>query len=174
MSRIVARFLLLLLIVAGFSAVAASAFAGMEEEDTGAPAPRGFGTTPSLPAGTSMFLAICYHAVEDVEPDQSYNAVSTAKMVQQFSWLERNGFHPVSIDQLIAARDGKAPLPANPVLLTFDDGYESFYSRAFPILKAFKFPAVLGLVHSWMAGPPDGEVEYGSSMVKMPHSFFMT
>jgi biofilm PGA synthesis lipoprotein PgaB len=174
MSRSVARFLLFFLFVAGFSAAAASAFAGMEEEDTGAPAPRGFGTTPSLPAGTSMFLAICYHAVEDAEPDQGYNAVSTAKLVQQFSWLERNGFHPVSIDQLIAARDGKVPLPANPVLLTFDDGYESFYSRAFSVLKAFKFPAVLGLVHSWMAGPPDGEVEYGSSMVKMPRAFFMT
>ncbi|HYB10089.1 MAG TPA: poly-beta-1,6-N-acetyl-D-glucosamine N-deacetylase PgaB [Alphaproteobacteria bacterium] len=174
MSRIVARCRPLLFFIAVLALSVASAFAGMEEDDTGASAPRGFGTTPPLPAGTSMFLAICYHAVEDVDPDQSYNAVSTAKLVQQFSWLERNGYHPVSIDQLVAARDRGVPLPANPVLLTFDDGYESFYTRAFPILKAFKFPAVLGLVHSWMAGAPKSEVEYGSSMAMMPRSFFMT
>jgi poly-beta-1,6-N-acetyl-D-glucosamine N-deacetylase len=175
MSRIATRFLLVFLFVAGCVAAGASAFAGIEEVDEiGAPSPRGFGATPYLPAGTTKFLAICYHAVEDVDPDQSYNAVSTAKLVQQFSWLERNGFHPVSIDQLIAARDGKAPLPANPVLLTFDDGFESFYTRAFPILKAFKFPAVLGLVHSWMTGPPDGKVEYGNSTTLVPRSLFMT
>ncbi|MFI4988042.1 MAG: poly-beta-1,6-N-acetyl-D-glucosamine N-deacetylase PgaB, partial [Alphaproteobacteria bacterium] len=120
------------------------------------------------------FLAICYHAVEDKEPDQRYNAVSTAKLVQQFSWLARNGYHPVSVDQLLAARDGKAALPEKPVLLTFDDGYESFYTRAYPVLKAFNYPAVIGLVHSWMSGPPQGEVEYGDSKTKAPRALFMS
>ncbi len=135
---------------------------------------RALARTPPLPAGTPRFLAICYHAIEDKDPDQRYNAVSTAKLVQQMSWLARNGYHPVSVDQLLAARDGKAPLPAKPVLITFDDGYESFYTRAFPILKAFNYPAVIGLVHSWMRGAPGSEVEYGSSMTMAPRSFFMT
>ena len=51
-----------------------------------------------------------------------------------------------SVDDLLAARDGRKALPEKAVLLTFDDGYESFYTRVFPILKAFRFPAVLALV----------------------------
>src|SRR4051794_10545976 len=89
--------------------------------------------------GTAL-LALCYHNVEDREPDQTYLGVTTAKLVEQFAWLQANGYHPVSVDQILAAHDGRAALPDKPVLLTFDDGYESFYRRAFPILKAFEYP----------------------------------
>ncbi|MFP1451884.1 polysaccharide deacetylase family protein [Escherichia coli] len=29
-------------------------------------------------------------------------------------------------------------------MLTFDDGYQSFYTRVFPILQAFQWPAGMG------------------------------
>jgi hypothetical protein len=37
------------------------------------------------------------------------------------------------------------------VLLSFDDGYQSMYSKVFPILKQFKAPAVVALVGSWLS-----------------------
>jgi poly-beta-1,6-N-acetyl-D-glucosamine N-deacetylase len=124
-------------------------------------------------AAEPRFLALCYHNIEDSDdPDQTFVGVTTAKFVAQLSWLERNGYRFLSIDDLLAARDGKKTLPEKGVLLTFDDGYESFYTRAFPILKAFHAPAVLGLVGAWMAGKPGATVTYGDAPV--PRELFMS
>ncbi len=104
---------------------------------------------------TQSFIALAYHNVEDSDPDQSFVGVTTEKLIQQLSWLQGNGYRAVSVDELLAARAGRKPLPDKAVLLTFDDGYESFYTRVFPILKAFRFPAVLALVGAWMEGSQD-------------------
>jgi peptidoglycan/xylan/chitin deacetylase (PgdA/CDA1 family) len=47
---------------------------------------------------------------------------------------------PIGMDQLIAAIDGAA-LPANPVMITFDDGYRSCRQVALPILRQLGVPA---------------------------------
>lgn len=106
------------------------------------------------------FIALAYHNVEDHDPDQAFVGVSTDRLIAQLGWLQRNGYQPVSIDALLAAREGRATLPDKAVLLTFDDGFESFYTRVYPILKAFQFPAVLGLVGIWMEGPTNATVFY--------------
>ena len=138
---------------------------------TAAPARAAEAAASAPPPGTAL-LALCYHNVEDREPDQTYVGVTTAKLVEQFAWLQANGYHPVSVDQILAAHDGRAALPEKPILLTFDDGYESFYTRAFPILKAFEYPAVLALVGSWMEGKPGAEVRYGDGSA--PRDAFMS
>lgn len=77
-------------------------------------------------------------------------AVTPTNFVRQIDWLRNNGYHFVSIDDVLAARAGKRRLPENPVLITFDDGYTSVYTYAFPILKMFRIPAVVALVGSWL------------------------
>ncbi len=114
------------------------------------------------------FIALAYHNVEDTDPDQHYVGVSTEKLIAQLSWLQREGYHPVSVDDLLAARDGIRALPDKAVLLSFDDGYESFYTRVFPILKAFHFPAVLALVGDWLEGGADSSVTYTGDKTVAP------
>jgi len=116
-------------------------------------APKSWATEPS-------FIALAYHNVEDSDPDQRFLGITTENLVAQLSWLQRNGYHPISVDDLLAARDGGAALPDKAVLLTFDDGYASFYTRVFPILKAFRFPAVLALVGAWMDADPAAAIPY--------------
>ena len=43
-------------------------------------------------------------------------------------WLEKHGYHFVSVDDLLADAAGRRPLPDKAVLLTFDDGYQSIYA----------------------------------------------
>ena len=97
------------------------------------------------------FVVLCYHDIRDnarQHPD-AYT-LETGQLVLQFEWLRAEGYHVVSFDEVLAARGGGRPLPPRAVLITFDDGLESAYSRAFPLLRAFHYPAVVALVGSWM------------------------
>jgi peptidoglycan/xylan/chitin deacetylase (PgdA/CDA1 family) len=50
--------------------------------------------------------------------------------------------HPIGWPELSAALYG-TPLPARPVLVTFDDGYRSLLELALPVLSQFRIPAVV-------------------------------
>ena len=119
-----------------------------------------FLTLPAL--GDKLpFRVIVYHDVRDevsgdFDPDQY--AVSTANLIDQFSWLRDNGFQPVSIDQIVAAQNGQQPLPEKAVLITFDDGLASVYTRVLPLLRLFDYPAVVSIVTSWPES--DAIIEY--------------
>jgi poly-beta-1,6-N-acetyl-D-glucosamine N-deacetylase len=105
---------------------------------------------PAVQAGQS-FLALCYHDVQDnIKAKGTTITLNSDELLAQFSWLKSHGYHPVGLNDLIAARDGRRTLPDKAVLLTFDDGYESMYTRVFPLLKLYHFPAVIALVSSWM------------------------
>ncbi len=58
---------------------------------------------------------------------------------------------------------GGAALPSNAVLLTFDDGLESFYTRVWPLLRAYHYPAVAAIVGSWMDMPAGKRMPYNGS-----------
>jgi peptidoglycan/xylan/chitin deacetylase (PgdA/CDA1 family) len=61
----------------------------------------------------------------------------------QLRWLSENGYTFVSLDQLgESLRDGPA-LPDRSVCITFDDGCESVYSHALPILQKLSVPAAV-------------------------------
>jgi len=112
------------------------------------------------------FIAISYHdittniAPEDLVVGGDRYTITAQELAQQFQWFQQNGFHPVSIEDLIRAKKGEITLPSKAVLLTFDDGYQSFYEKAFPLLKAFNYPAVLAIVGSWIEVPKSQPVEY--------------
>ncbi len=101
------------------------------------------------------FQAIAYHDVRDVvvdDVDVDQYAISTRHLIDQFNWIRANGFNPISIDDLLAARAGERPLPDKAVLLTFDDGFASVYTHVFPLLRLFDYPAVVSVVTSWIEG----------------------
>ena len=115
---------------------------------------------PYTAAGS--FVALSYHEVrDDVRDYPDPYAVDSAALVRQFAWLRGNGYTPVSLDQIIAARGGGKPLPARAVLLTFDDAYLSFYTRVYPLLRAFNYPAVLAVVGAWIDDRKDTVKTYG-------------
>ncbi|HBK46702.1 MAG TPA: poly-beta-1,6-N-acetyl-D-glucosamine N-deacetylase PgaB [Xanthomonadaceae bacterium] len=109
-------------------------------------------------------LVLSYHDVrDDVAPkgDADRYAVSTANFVAHLDWLRSHGYHPVSVQQVLDARDGGAELPSRPVLLTFDDGLRSVYTRVFPLLRAYRYPALVAPVTSWVDLPAGQVVRYG-------------
>jgi peptidoglycan/xylan/chitin deacetylase (PgdA/CDA1 family) len=116
-------------------------------------------------AADTDFAVIAYHDVVDSARSLGYDSITLRSLAMQFDWLRANGYRVVSIDDVLAAHRGERPLPARPVLLTFDDGYRSFYTRVYPLLLAFNYPAVLSVVGSFLDAPPRAQVRYGGGLV---------
>lgn len=115
------------------------------------------------------FLTLAYHDIQDSEPDQRYLSVGTDLLIAQLQWLRNNNYQPVSVDQILTAQQGGEPLPPKAVLLTFDDGYRSFYTRVYPILKAFQWPAVWAIVGAWVDTLTNEKVAFGNLKESRQH-----
>jgi biofilm PGA synthesis lipoprotein PgaB len=123
-------------------------------------------------AAPGDFLVLCYHdIVVNVREQRDPDAVDVEQLAQQFAWLRGHGYVAVSVSDIVAARSGGKPLPAKAVLLTFDDGYRSVYTHVFPLLKLYRFPAVVAVVGSWMDAAPDQMIDYGDT--RRPRSDFV-
>jgi poly-beta-1,6-N-acetyl-D-glucosamine N-deacetylase len=130
-------------------------------------------------------LVLCYHDVRDevegspvqvlpdvgrfpqVTPgiaahlDADQYATSTRNLAANFDWLSAHGYHVISLQQLMDARNGHAALPDKAVLLTFDDGLRSSYTKVFPLLKVYHYPAVMAVVGAWVDLAANGKVDFG-------------
>lgn len=120
--------------------------------------------TADHPWPKNSFLVLGYHDVEDGAADQRYLSVRTSALSDQMAWLRDNGYNPISVQQILDAHDGKIVLPEKAVLLTFDDGYSSFYTRVWPLLKAYNWPALWAPVGSWVDAPANKKVDFGGLM----------
>jgi len=115
--------------------------------------------TPVRPS----LIVLAYHDVRDdvgLRADRDPDATSTDHLISHFDWLKANGYNIVSLQQVVDASHGGAALPANAVLLTFDDGLESFYTRVWPLLRAYHYPAVAAIVGSWIDMPAGKRMPY--------------
>jgi len=114
---------------------------------------------PMVPMGRGAIHVpiVMYHyiRVNPVPGDQlGFNlSVTPDNFNQQMDWLKTNGYHPIDFDDLRAYFLGQSPLPARPVILTFDDGYRDLYTTAYPVLRAHNFKAVAYLVSGFLDAP---------------------
>jgi len=75
------------------------------------------------------------------------NSVVTPDMFEaQMKALKEAGFTAISLSRLRTYLAEGQPLPPRPVVITFDDGYESNYVYAFPVLKRYGHKATINIV----------------------------
>jgi poly-beta-1,6-N-acetyl-D-glucosamine N-deacetylase len=109
------------------------------------------GCAAAVQAAPVAIPAITYHDIVE-RRDADEFALTRDEFRQQLRYFKSEGYTPVSLRQLDAARRGTAVLPPKPVLLTFDDGLESFATHALPLLREHRYPAVLSIVTAWVDG----------------------
>lgn len=88
----------------------------------------------------NQVVVLTYHHVTD-ESGQRY-VISPEQFARHMAFLHENDLHPISLAAFLQfVQTGTLPT-ANAVLITFDDGYESYYTKAFPILRTYGYPSV--------------------------------
>jgi peptidoglycan/xylan/chitin deacetylase (PgdA/CDA1 family) len=123
---------------------------------------------PAITDTGNGFHILCYHDIyiDATSADSADSlSVSVSELVKHFSWLRDNGYHVASVSELVASRNGGAPLPPRSVLLSFDDGYVSFHTHVLPLLKLFNYPATLAIVGGWIEAPANSNIEYESDRI---------
>ena len=111
---------------------------------------------PMSPAATEPqgIPVLYYHAVDEVPGNELY--VRPAELDRQLAYLVEQGYHSISLAQLYQFLSNGQPLPAKPVALTFDDGYQDNYLKAAPILRKYGFTATVFMI----SGDIDAVPEY--------------
>ena len=84
-------------------------------------------------------VVLIYHHVDTGTPPST--STSPAVFADHLDLLEKQGCRVLPLDEVVAAlRDPDVALPDDVVALTFDDGYRSVYTEAFPRLRARGWP----------------------------------
>ena len=91
---------------------------------------------------------LMYHYIREVEDKTSdelgYSlSVSPTEFEKQMNYLSKNDFNVITFKQFLQGEIGERAL-----ILTFDDGYEDFYTSARPILEKYQFPATVYMITS--------------------------
>ncbi|HKG38232.1 MAG TPA: polysaccharide deacetylase family protein [Conexibacter sp.] len=90
---------------------------------------------------------LMYHVVSDPFPDSPYPDlyVPRAEFEEQMQALKDAGYTAVTLQEAWDSWHDDGPLPAKPVVVSFDDGYHSHLANALPVLRALGWPGVLNL-----------------------------
>lgn len=80
---------------------------------------------------------LMYHHVDNnpVGSPSSDGGVYPEVLREQLFALKSNGYTFITYTELMEMRAGDRAIPAKPVMLTFDDGYDDFLTNALPILQ---------------------------------------
>lgn len=86
-------------------------------------------------------------AMHGVEPNPSgkYELSSTA-FEYLLSTLKSYGYQTITLMDVLAYLDKGKKLPAKPIIISLDDGYQSIYTNAFPLAKKYGFKFTVFLV----------------------------
>ncbi len=113
------------------------------------PSPLSFAQLNSLYGPCTRLPVLMYHHIQDDQVAQKGGYlklnVSPTNFHSQMQYLKDKGYAVLTFKDVDNFFDAGMGMPQKAVVLTFDDGYEDFYTLAFPILREFNFPAALFL-----------------------------
>ena len=66
------------------------------------------------------YVVLCYHDIVDLKLTPNLKlypqTIRRDTLIRHFNWIKQQGYHPVSFQQVLDAKAGKAALPTTPTL----------------------------------------------------------
>jgi peptidoglycan/xylan/chitin deacetylase (PgdA/CDA1 family) len=100
---------------------------------------------------------LMYHQIGDFAPMSQHRSTYChyRRFAAQMAYLHRFRCRVMSLDEALRALRGEIPVPPRAVVLTFDDGYENFFEYAHPVLRRYRFPAMVYLIAGMIGRPSE-------------------
>lgn len=110
-------------------------------------------------------VVLAYHSLSDLGGDKvlAQYGIEPEALAEQLDDLAGRGYSFVGLDSLLAALDGRAPLPAKAALVTFDDAYADLVPAAVEVLSRRDVPAVVFAVSGQIGGSNEWDRHLGAS-----------
>lgn len=104
--------------------------------------------------GGSAVGILTYHRIAPRVPGFPFplHNVTPQRFRQQISGLLARGYHVWPLCKVLEHRDCGQNVPSRTVVVTFDDGYESVYRYAWPILRELNAPATIFVSTAFLDG----------------------
>lgn len=100
--------------------------------------------------GDVVVPILLYHHIGFSLKDEQVYYVSPETFDQQMNLLYQWGYQTISVELLARAINQGAELPPKPIVLTFDDGSDTTYSTALPIMQRYGFRGVAYIVYNYI------------------------
>jgi peptidoglycan/xylan/chitin deacetylase (PgdA/CDA1 family) len=104
------------------------------------------GTATGKPGNVSVPV-LMYHVIAPPPANAPFPLlyVPAPEFATQMQALAGAGYHAVTLDRVWAAWHGRGRLPPRPVVISFDNGYRTQFTRALPVLRRLHWAAVENL-----------------------------
>ena len=125
------------------------------------------GAQEASPAAAEAYSAqvpiLMYHNL--AQEGSGNDTISVQRFEEHLAALQDAGYTTITFQYLLAYVEQGTELPEKPVLLTFDDGYESNYTLAYPLLQQYQMKATIFVIGVSMG--KDTYKDTGQAMI--PH-----
>ena len=108
-------------------------------------------TEPEIPDDGVRVAILGYHELAETLPETAMR-IHTSKFRKQMETIRELGLKVISLDEFTAWKNEGKEIPKSSVLLTFDDGWKSVYTDAYPVLKEFGYPFTIFLYKNYVDG----------------------
>jgi peptidoglycan/xylan/chitin deacetylase (PgdA/CDA1 family) len=82
---------------------------------------------------------LAYHKID--WGNKSLGWITINRFRSHLDTIKSYNYTTISLNDLYLYKTKSESIPDNPIIITFDDGYENFYSIVYPILKKYNFTA---------------------------------
>ena len=88
---------------------------------------------------------IMYHHILENSKLLGAYCITPTELRNDFERIKQDGYTPIVVADLLDYVYNDVPLPEKPIMITFDDGYESNYAYAYPLLQEYGYKAVISI-----------------------------
>jgi peptidoglycan/xylan/chitin deacetylase (PgdA/CDA1 family) len=93
---------------------------------------------------------LMYHKVLKNRNSLGKYTVLPSELEADLIYMKEQGYTTVTVEDLVAYVYNDVSLPEKPIMLTFDDGFRSYYTYVLPLLEKYESKAVMSIIGEYV------------------------